>query len=201
MTSQWQRTVAARPTASKVSDGHNKNNGCVGIIALRLHQCLTDGGACRSAAHAGTLAGVAAALQIARTFWSEDWLAHVEVLLFRALVVRCTLLLLLLLVMHADYLAIFGAVLKAVPDFKWGAATNAETDNDGFAIVTVTATGVCSCMLCRPDLQAMPSRLASSADPTSKLCRPDSQALPRRAVHNTACCRLVEHLVCMLFVA
>jgi hypothetical protein len=40
-----------------------------------------------------------------------------------------------------DYLAIFGAVLKAVPDFKWGAATNAETDSDGFAIVTVTATG------------------------------------------------------------
>lgn len=32
-------------------------------------------------------------------------------------------------------------VLPAVPDFRWGAATNAETDNDGYAIVTVTATG------------------------------------------------------------
>jgi hypothetical protein len=40
-----------------------------------------------------------------------------------------------------DYLGIFGAVLAAIPDFKWGAATNGETDKDGFAIVTVTATG------------------------------------------------------------
>lgn len=46
-------------------------------------------------------------------------------------------------VMPADYLGIFGAVVKAIPDFKWGAATNAETDSDGFAIVTVTATGTC----------------------------------------------------------
>lgn len=41
-----------------------------------------------------------------------------------------------------DYLAVLcDCVLPAVPDFRWGAATNAETDNDGYAIVTVTATG------------------------------------------------------------
>lgn len=41
-----------------------------------------------------------------------------------------------------EYLAVLcDCVLPAVPDFRWGAATNAETDNDGYAIVTVTATG------------------------------------------------------------
>jgi len=41
-----------------------------------------------------------------------------------------------------EYLAVLcDCVLPAVPDFRWGAATNAETDNDGYAIVTVAATG------------------------------------------------------------
>jgi hypothetical protein len=40
-----------------------------------------------------------------------------------------------------DYLAVLGSTLAAIPDFRWGAATNAETDKDGYAIVTVTATG------------------------------------------------------------
>jgi hypothetical protein len=58
---------------------------------------------------------------------------------------RCWRFLLLLLLscpaIHSDYLAVLGSTLAAIPDFRWGAATNAETDKDGYAIVTVTATG------------------------------------------------------------
>eukprot|EP00877_Chromochloris_zofingiensis_P000454 jgi/Chrzof1/10409/UNPLg00333.t1 len=32
-------------------------------------------------------------------------------------------------------------VLPAIPDFKWGHATNGEVDRDGYCIVTVKATG------------------------------------------------------------
>lgn len=42
----------------------------------------------------------------------------------------------------AEYLAVLcDCVLPAVPDFRWGAATNGEVDKDGYAIVTVAATG------------------------------------------------------------
>lgn len=67
------------------------------------------------------------ALNLCHCFNSPSWICTI--------VSPSTVLLL------ADYLGIFGAVLAAIPDFKWGAATNGETDNDGFAIVTVTATG------------------------------------------------------------
>lgn len=44
----------------------------------------------------------------------------------------------------ADYVAVLcDCVRAAVPDFTWGAATSGETDADGYAIATVTATGAC----------------------------------------------------------
>lgn len=48
------------------------------------------------------------------------------------------------MVLPVEYIGLMAdIVLPAIPDFKWGHATNGEVDRDGYCIVTVKVRSFC----------------------------------------------------------